>query len=503
MKTSKHYIDLVNHYTGINGASNLIETELRNINEYLSYSKTKTTTQAIYDYLTSNSPDLYDFSEDYKYERDASYNAHKIDKDDFLSEVIFFMNEPMLADARVIEGFKAGLIDCINNAYMKTDRGWINDEQEVVLPVDASIEDIRAKIANHARVIPSFNISQLEQAEKSGECYIHGRLAASKNENNQWVDHASNRTFADGELIRLLHHKRDPIAIMTGVPEEKIYHSTVTDSKKQEDSHITREGSSAQGDGVYMTASPNEAIKIYGNPYSYEVRGKLLNEHEQGKIDRDKFIFGHIYEADTTASLYKASMNPRHTTFNDFPSPSVIQLVAKENGTSVGFANNWWMKMKSSSSTYDVYTALNEFSARIRSDGGDSNAMNKILSSMGFQGIEIKFPTNEQVSEYKERLSNLENLDQSDFTEVGIGKKPVINEMTKYIERLIEGIPAKAENAHVIVFDSSMVNKKYLGILPLNKKVLGKDDLFYSRDKKITLSDVGLDSKEKTIEVSM
>lgn len=501
MKTSQHYIDMVGHATIINAGNNPISTNMQGMNTILrgfgrNSPSLKTSTQAVHEYLTTDI-DLYDLAQSYNYERDIVHNGQDIDDDSFLSDVFYHLDDPTIADARITEGFKVGLIDTINNAFLKTDRGWINDKQEVILPTDATIEQLTDHIRSFARIAPTYTISELEQCEKEGVCYYQDTMIASKNEDGDWVDMDTNKKFKDGELIRLLHHKNDPVAIMSGLPEGKLYHANVSDSKIPQDIHIIREGVSRQGNASYMTTSVNEAVKIYGNPYSFEVRGKLLDEHEKELINRDDYKFGHLYESSTLANVYKASLKGKYLSFNEVPSASAILLLAKENGTSQGFAQNWWMKMKSAACTYDVYKSLNEFSDRLLSDGGDCNTIVKVMGAMGYQGIEINFPSNEELKTYKDKLATLEALDVSVFRDENLAKKPVTEDMKAYLDSVIEAIPAKAENSHVIIFDPSKVERKHLTILPLNKRVLGKDDKFYSRELNITLDDIGLSSKTK------
>jgi hypothetical protein len=499
MKTSKHYMEMVGHAAITNSGGNPINIELQGINTTLGgYSgspRTKTSAQFAHEYLT-NEIDMYDLAKSFNYERDIIFNGPDFDKESFLSEVFFHLQDPIIADARIKEGFNVGLIDTVNNAFLKNDRGWINDKQEVILPSDASIEQLTEHIRSYARIAPTLTIQELEQCEEDGKCYLHDKLIASKNENGDWVDIDTNKTFSNGELIRLIHHKNDPIAIMAGLPEGNLYHSNVTDSKVPQDTHIIRDGISRQGNGSYMTTSVNEAIKIYGNPYSFEVRGKLLDEHEKELINRDDYKFGHLYESSTLANVYKASLKGKHLSFNEVPSASAILLIAKENGTSQVFAQNWWMKMKSAASTYDVYMHLNEFSNRIIGDGGDCNTIAKVMGAMGYQGLEINFPSKEDLTSYQEKITELEEKDESYFKNEKLAKKPVIEEMKAYLKDITEAIPAKAESSHVIIFDPTKVDRVHLSILPLNKKVLGKEDKFYSRDADITLDDIGFGSKE-------
>lgn len=518
MKTSKKYLDMIGHATITNGSPNLISRDLKNLNKSIGSGKESrsTTSESIHDYLTGNT-DLDEFQTDYRYEVDKTFESpYFYDSQELINETFHLLeSDPVIPEARLLEGFKAGLIDTINNAFLKTERGWIDDEMNTVLPPNASLEQVKSIVSSKARIIPSLSISDLENAEQQGELFINKRLVAYKIEAEEviesmkglpggkelkWVDASSNKTFNEGELIRLIHHRSDPIAILAGTPARTMYHASVTDSKAPEDSHVIRTGVSRQGDAVYSTSSINEAVKVYGNPRSFEIRGKLLQEHEKNGIDRDKHIFGHLYKIQSNASLYKANMEKKHLTFEDVPSPSSITLLARENGSSEGFAMNWWMMMKSAGSTYDMYCALNEFSERLYKDNTDkhgSNVMNKVLSSMGFQGLEIEFPEPEKFTEYNEKIDNIKSLDQS---ELSMGKNSIVQAMEHYVNRLKENIPAKAESSHVLIFDTKNMKKEYLGILPLNKEVLNKKDFFYSRDEEITLEDLNLSNKQKSLD---
>lgn len=503
MKTSQHYLDMIGHCTQINSRGNYISRELKNIGANLSTRKIKTTHESLHEFLVNGS-DIEELCENYKYDRDAVFNSPRIESNDLIYDVFDHLDEPIIAEARITEGFKAGLIDTINNAYMKTDRGWIDDEQAVILPNDASLEDVRSFLSEKIRIIPSLTAYDLENFENIGECNINGKLIAKKDEDGQWIDQDSNKKFDEGTLIRLLHHRRDPIAILAGLPAGNIYHATVTDSKLPEESHIMREGVCMQGDAVYGTSSVNEAVKIYGNPKSYEVGGRYLHEGEEGRLKKEKNIFGHLYQIHTQGSLYKASLKSKNLNFDEVPSPSVITLLAKENDTSLGFANNWWMMMKSSSSTYDLYMALNEFATTMYKNNpkGETgkNVLGKVLSSMGYQGLEIIFPSKEKVAEYRTKTEELKNIDKEEFLKFGVNRDVVAEELSNYLQRLEDAIPAKAEKSHLLVFRPELVEKKHVALLPLNKEILGKKDFFYSREEEISIDDIQAKTSEKRLE---
>lgn len=494
MRTSTRYIDMVGHASTINGAGNIIDSDIQRLNKSFRGGERNhdTTFMAIHEFLTGEGgEDNYEeFIDSYRYELQKMDMNIEDYRDDFLNEVFDYLHDPIIAMDRIVSGYQHGLIDTINNAFLKTDRGWINDEQKVILPVDATQDDVVAHISSLVRVVPSFTIKTLEQAELTGELFVNDRLMAYK-ENGDWVDTSTNKKFATGELIRLLHHRNDPMVILTGVPSEKLYHATVSQSKEPDTGHVTRKGMAMQGDAVYTTTSVNEAVKIYGNPHSYEIRGKLLDEHEKGVINRDKFIFGHLYEVDTNANLYKADLKTRHLSFNDVPGASAILLLAKEAGASEGFAQNWWMMMKAANNTYDAYCAINEFSGVISGQvKGDNNCLKKIYAAMGFEGLEIKIPSKVELDNIQSNITAVENMNAENGVLMGMKRDPIVKKFNSYLQHVKEGIPAKAQGNHVLIFDQENMVKRHVSILPLNKKVLGKDDYFYSGERDIELNDI-------------
>ena len=493
MITKKNYIEMIGHVSKINSVGHLLTQEVKNLTPSVSSPAFRMSIGSCHEFLVEENHDIDDFIGSYKYDLDAKYKSVRDWDDDDMDlgwESFMQMNDPVIGQCRIDVGYKYGLIDAQSHSFIKTDEGWRNEEYEVVLLADASLEDVNQMVSEKVRVVPSFTLADFEKAEESGEFFIKDVMVASKNQEGYWIDHGSQRKFFEGELIRLLHHKNDSFVLMGGHTEEQIFHGNVSESNKPESEFKVRKDSSFQGDCVYGTTSVDEAVRVYGNPRSYEIRSKLDRDRDLHNVDPSLSKFGHLYELNTSASLYQASLKPKHISYNDLPSYSSFQLLAKHTGLSEGFASNQWQEMRTAACTLDVYKTISVFCNRARLERADPNIFKQIFGSLGFEGIEINVPSKEVIKGFKSAVNELRELDESEFKDRKVKKESLIKVLDDYVQGIEGCIPPKAQNSHVVVFDQGQVESQHLTILPLHKHFVDKDDAFYSRDKSISLDEV-------------
>lgn len=491
MITKKEYIDMIGHASTINANGHLLTQEAKHLSTPSSSPASRMPIGACHEFLVEGNCDFDDFVDAYKYEVKAKYESRKILEDEDLGwEAFSQMNSPVIGQSRIKVGYKYGLIDAISHSFILTDEGWRNDEYEVVLPNDAPIDDVYSMVSSKVQIIPSFTLADFEQAETIGEFYVNERMIASKDQEGSWIDHSTQKKFNEGEIIRLLHHRNDPFVLMGGHSEATLFHGNVSKSNKPQLEFRVRKDSSYQGDCVYSTTSIDEAVKVYGNPRSFEVRGKLDRERTLTGADPSPYKFGHLYELTTSATLYKASIKPKYISYNDLPSHSAFMLLAKHTGLSAGFASNQWQEMKSAACTLDVYKTISTFCSRARLNNVSSNIFKQIFGSLGFEGVEINVPSKDVMNEFKSTVNQLRTTREDEFNERGVKKESVIKLLDDYIHGLEDSFPPKAQNSHVVVFDHNQIESKHLTILPLHKHFVGKEDVFYSSSKSICLEDV-------------
>ncbi len=407
-------------------------------------------------------------------------------------------NKPVVGLKRLVRGYESGAIDYISGALVKTDKGWIDDQNKVMLSKDAFFEEVLKLVRRRADIIPEFSTDELEKAEHTGTLSIGTKEIAHIKEvdgQKKWIDTTSNRMFDHGDLIRLLHHRDEPCIIYTSKLNHEYFHGAISPDSKPLDALPIRKGMSIQGDGVYATASVNEAVKIYGNPYSFESRSKLLSLREKEGVDDSTYNKGLLFSMTTTANIYNANLNAHRITFNDIPSLPLVAALAHSAGINQTFATNKWIDMKNSSSTLEVYQHIEDLTTGHGNNRQD--VLKSTLLAMGFEGIEIEVPT-EKLDDYKHKLDSVKKKPDIIFSELNINKENVIKQLNYFIEGIESTIMPKAEVSHLVVFNSDKVQREFLGVLPPAVKVeygdTPPDNIYYSSEP-LTLNSV-LPSKE-------
>lgn len=505
MKNNPRYLSMINGVSFVNEKPTQLPDEIVRIQKTSCVKKMPSSINSIYSYL-SGETDIHDFANEYREELSMVFSNSNQEIEDLpryvYDEFRYSKQTPSISKLRVSEGFKAGLIDFVSNALIRTkDGSWKDAIHNHSLPAETSLVDILNYVKSQkVNVIPSVTTDDLEVAEERGVLIIGSDTIARK-EDGRWIESEHKKSFDEGDLIRLLHHQNKPVAIYANLPESRYYHANVSDKNTPSDRHLVRKGSSIQGDAFYATSSVDEAVRIYGNPKSFELRGKLLGMREREGVDDSKYMFGHLYELKSSNCSFKASLKSRHLSANEIPSVAAFMLVASENNIPKGYAENAWMQIKSAQSTYEVYRVLNELNAYSPQFSGSTNCMSQLIRGLGFDSIEVVFPSEEQILGFRERAKEIESLSDEEASALKINKQNVFSRIAQVIDLIENSIPARAQKSHLIAFNENKVRTEHLGLLPLNKELVGKTDNFYTREKPIELSDLFSRAKNADMEL--
>lgn len=455
--------------------------------------KANTDTKMPIEFFDNEEIDFSDIAFDYK--KDINNNMLFSDLTFEDIKKITKKNKNYVPKQRISVGYKHGFIDAKTFALLKQENGWIDDNDLTILPISASEDEIFDYIKSKTNVIESFTLEQLNECEEKGVIKVDDKIIATKIPDGDWKGYWENnkgRKFLPGEAVRVLAHSDEDYVIYGAIQESRMFHGNVTNSPKEEKEHVTRAGASKQGDGVYATASVNEAVRVYANPKSFEVSGKLLVDDEKGRLNKKDYVLGHLYEVKSTLPLFKATLGREILNQDEIPSISAISLLAKSCNCNMKYAFNQWLKMKNGYSSYDVYESVNAINEMIiQKNMTSKNFFNKIFAGMGFEGVEITIPSKSKIHEMERKLKELKEYDESYFKEEKINKNLILNSANSYLTGVKNSIPAKAMDAHLIVFDKNLIQKEHIKLLPINNGTYEMPDLLYSLDEKpLNLEDV-------------
>lgn len=422
----------------------------------------------VFNYLV-NDEYIDDFIEEYSEASKKSIRNSSNSSDETLDAYEDYFgeeNKPTIGKMRIKKGFDNGLIDYISGALIKKSNGWFDHREVKVFDADESILEISKYVSKFATILKDYTIRELEDIGKSGVLTSKGKVIAKIEDfegEKKWVLTENNKTFAENDLIRLLHHSNEPCIIYnSNYSSENFYHSHLSTSEQPEDNIKIRKNLSLQGDAFYSTSSLEEAVRVYGNTYSSESKSKLYVLKDKENINSEDYKFAHLYKVKNNASTYKASLNSTILNAQDFPSFPAMFLLAREAGVNTNLTNNIWLSMKNSSSTLEVYKELNTFNRLIPNN---QNTMKRILSSMGYESIEIEIPR-KKIEDFKSKIEELNFADDSDFIEHRVNKEKLIEDAKRFVNGLSNSLPAKSLGHHMINFDVKNVSREHITILP-------------------------------------
>ena len=381
-----------------------------------------------------------------------------------------------ISHARIAFGFEVGIIDHINGAMKKTIDGWVNEKNTLVLNTDASINDVEKYISNKTSILPVITESDVESFIKNKEIKINEEVIAKYNDDNEaWyykngyaIKVNLNESNSYNGIKRILSHS-DCVVYLNGKHEKPLFHGTT--SKNEEPTGLSGNPSSLsrQGQVTYTTHSHKEAISIYANPLSSEVMNYRF-ESSGGKetYKNMKDIYGHIFEvkADENSNIYISELSKEQLNTDLLPSPYLISLIADEfPSESRKFFNKMQSKLYSSCNTYDVYQAINELTNDLMDNQfyDEKNILKNgllktIFSSMGYEGIDITFPTTEYFDSIDLLIEEIKKNDIQNLTcfeQNRIRLNEIEKQLSIYKTKLTQSIPTKGLVGHTLFFNTS------------------------------------------------
>lgn len=453
-----------------------------------------------------------------KYSVPSLNRTHLDEVMDEYKSAAFFMNV-MIGENRINKGYDAGIIDIVKDAYRLTDDGWVNSSGKVVMPNDVSLEAFQDYIEYQCEVIPFLSEADLDRANEAGVIAIKDKVIARKTGAN-WTMEDSGRELY-GDASRVLHHSNERVIIGSNPVKQEVYHATVTPEadfaeSKGEFYGFESRGISAQGDAFYMTKSQNEAIRVYGNPRSFERRGAphALNRPDLiGAVHRGML---HKISVTNDANIFDADFNTTQPTFcmDSKPSAHLLKVIADQHGLSERVASIQIAKTMSlcdqNTNQFDVYLAISEFASSMVHFSGSSktpNPLGKIFQAMGYDGIQISEPDKTVIKSIENVAEQIEN-ERGDYyyaiDDLGYNPQVVANNLRGYLQKIKNLEIPKLQIGHVIMFNANedLISIKENVELPMHREFISpnSEDNFYSIEKgnldKITTEQITQLTKE-------
>lgn len=407
-------------------------------------------------------------------------------------------NKPYVGNVTIENGIKNGLVNYISGVLVKKEDGWFNELGEKKLDLEVELKDFIKFINKKVNIVKEYSIDDLREIEKKGEYFIDNKLIAklvNKGDSVVWLDLERNKEFDKDDLIRLLHHRDEVIILSNNNIQKKYYHANLSKSDLPQTEIKVRENSSKQGTAFYASSSLDEVVKTYGNPYSFELRGKLLSLKDNGE-DIEGVNKAHLYEIKSKGNVFNANIYEMPSIY-ELPSLPLLLALGEEK-INKEYIHSLWLRMKDSSSTYEVYQHLNEFNDHAYSSYGIRNLMIKALKSMNYDILEINFPE-ETISVYDKKIKEIKNSSENETV-----KDNIIKRLDLIIKELKDSIPAKAENSHLITFNKEDVIFKHIGLLKPaeepkfdEKYNVVKKGLYWSDEKITNLDSILIKEKKK------
>lgn len=413
-----------------------------------------------------------------------------------------YYSEISIGENRVTKGFEAGLIDIINDAYRLTNEGWVNSSGAIVMPANVELNTFKDFIEYKCEVVPYLSRKDIDDANDSGIVKVNDKVIATKSD-SIWKFTDTGRELS-GDALRVLHHSNEKVIIGSEIVKGEMYHATVTPESELPEINgefygFDSRGISAQGDAFYMTKSQNEAIRVYGNPRSFERRGAphSLNRPDLiGAVHRGTL---HKFEVTNEANIYDATFDTNQPTFcmDSKPSAHLLKVIADEYGVSETMKGILVSKTLSmcnqGNSQFEVYLAVSEFATSVKESSGSSEAKNplgRIFTALGYDGVEISEPNKNLISSLTELVNEIEGK-KGDVYDTLIDNKlnpdSACRNIQSYLLKVKQSEITKMEKGHVIMFNA---NNDLLRLtetinLPMHMEFIspGAEDNFYNIEK--------------------
>lgn len=373
-----------------------------------------------------------------------------------------------ISENRIIAGMRYGLIDHVNGAILKTKDGWVNEKGNIVITdVDSNNKaKIDEYISNNVNIIPFVTKEMAASFVDNGVVSIKDDIIAERVSDSEDIWKIKNGGVikkpswqTDEDFVeRVLEHSNKLVFISKSVPNT-LFHGTISKNPVSEYLQGEPQKTSRKGAATYTTKSLFEAVTTYANPMSLVNAQKREASEGRSALETEfKHSHLHVMSDNGKSCIYHAEMFDSVLTNDKIPSPHALKLAFSLAEQEVAvMLDRIKEKIYLSANTYEVYAALNSINEVLlkTTSGSEIQFIPLIMSSIGYDGIDISFPDKELMLKMKSSSESLEDGMPDDlmmFKCAGIKNKGVKKFLDEYISCIESSIPPNAKDGHVLFF---------------------------------------------------
>ncbi len=460
------------------------------INDIYAGNNTPISPLGIFDFHTQ---EIDEFSfQDYEskiYEKEV-HRINAIDLDSietsFLNSV-YYKTDMAISEKNILAGYKSGFIDIIKDTIHLESDGWYNKDNQKICDANVSAHELKEILSWSIQILPHLDTDTIKEMDNNGVVTFDGKPIAFKTDSN-WTFVENGRQLS-GDAMRVLHHSDCSFTYSEATDNLDLYHAVTMSEDEYNKSgtkffgYVSR-GNSKQGDGLYLTGSLNEAVRVYGNPESFERKSHAYANKEEHLVHQTQRGVLHKFSV-SNANIYDASFDNNYPTLlmDSKPSPILLRTIANKFEIEDKIKDIVLAKTNSmiinSSNQFDVYLAIYEFANSLGSYSGNPDSRNvvkQVFSAMGYDGIKVTPPNEKKLNTINEIASLYKDYCSGRTKEIfydGLKIKPfVAKHIASYAVKVKDAQIPKMENFHVIVFspDDLLCKIKESITLPKHKK---------------------------------
>lgn len=374
----------------------------------------------------------------------------------------------IISESRIRAGMRYGLIDHVNGAILKTKDGWVNEKGAIVINAsdNANETKIYEYISKQAKIAPVITKEKAVSFVVNGVISINDEIISQRvsevddiwTVEDKGVIKKPSRQTEEDFVERVLEHS-DKVVFISKSVSDTLFHGTV--SKNPVGDHLQGEPqkTSRKGAATYTTKSLFEAVTTYANPMSLANAQKREATEGKSVLETEfKHSHLHVISDNGRSCIYHADIADSILTNDKVPSPYAIGLaLSLADHESRVMLERVKEKIYLSANTYEVYAALNSINEVLlkTTSGSEIQFIPLIMSSIGYDGIDISFPDKELMLKMKSSSESLEDGMPDDlmmFKCAGIKNKGVKKFLDEYISCIESSIPPNAKDGHVLFF---------------------------------------------------
>lgn len=407
---------------------------------------------------------------------------------------VYYKTDMAISEKNIQAGYKSGFIDIIKDTIHLESDGWYNKDNEKICEPNVSIQELKEILSWSIQILPHLETDKIREMDNNGVVTFDGKTIAFKTDSS-WTFVENGRQLS-GDAMRVLHHSDCSFTYSEANDNLDLYHAVTMseeDYKKNGTNfygYVSR-GNSKQGDGLYLTGSLNEAVRVYGNPESFERKSHAYANKEEHLVRQTQRGVLHKVSI-SNANIYDASFDNNYPTLlmDSKPSPILLRTIANKYDIEDRIKEIILAKTNSmiinSSNQFDVYLAVSEFASSLGSYSGNPesrNVIKQVFSAMGYDGIKITPPNQKKLNTINEIATVYKDYCSGKTNEIlydGLKIKPfVAKHIASYSVKVRDTQIPKMENCHIIMFspDNSLCKIKESITLPKHKKYINERDV--------------------------